>query len=210
MRIFKLSTLLAFFIGCQTAWSDPIFYEVDDLGDGDATTWQYNYTVGNEIGVDIDWFTIFFDPALYVFDLVSDGVGSIVDPTIFDGPDDWDTFVFPPDDIFGLIVDGEFNGFALVDLIAPGILVDGFSIAFTWLGDPTTTPGSQPFTLFVDVLPLGPEDRPDLTNHTQFTQLAPTVAVSEPGTLALVGIGLLAFGLSRRRSNQLRVNRTAT
>lgn len=190
MRILKLSTLLAFIIGCQTAWSDPIFYEVDDLGDGDATTWQYNYTVGNQTGGDIDWFTIFFDPLLYVFDLTvtPDGFEE-VDPNIFDGPADWDVFVAPPDEFFGVLEYGFYDGFALGDFIVPGELVGGFSIVFTWLGDPDTAPGSQPFTLFGDGLP---------DNPTLFTQQM-VVAVPEPGTLTLFCIGLLALGISRRR-----------
>lgn len=196
MKIFKLSTLLALLIANHSAWSDPIFYEAENLG-GD--TWEYKYTVGNDTGVAFDWFSIFFDPADYTFDF----------DAAISGPDGWDFLAIPPELLFPGPEDdqaGIFDvcGFFDVDIcfgddvfVLPGELVGSFTIVFDWLGSPGTTPGSQPFTLFGDDLPVGPDGQTDLTNHTLFTQ--PLVSVPEPGTIVLLGVGITLFGLFRRR-----------
>ncbi len=76
--------------------------------------------------------------------------------------------------------------------VGPGELLGGFSMTFNWLG--TGAPGSQPFTLFGDNLPL------DLNGYTLFTQPLNAHPVPEPGTLTLLGAGLLGLmGVRRRR-----------
>lgn len=197
MHSLKLSAVLALLLGSQLALSSPIFYEVENVG-GD--TWQYTYSVGNETGSIIDWFTIFFDPALYLFDLVVDPFGfEEVDPNVLDGPAGWDLFAAPPDFFFPGSPDnseGLFDVCGFVDdflpcfgnaAVNPGALVGGFTVRFDWLGGPGSTPGSQPFTLFGEDLPATP---------TLFTQ---PVAVSEPGSLTLLGVGLLLLLFGRRR-----------
>jgi hypothetical protein len=199
MRALKLTMLLAGLFGAQAAVSSPIFYEVESLG---GNTYRYNYTVGNEIGEPIDWFTIWFDPELYWFDF--DAVAG--------GPAGWDVFVAPPEFLFpgdpdnqyGLFdACGFFDDFLPCDgaaAILPGELIGGFSIVFDWLGAIGTMPGSQPFTLFGDDLP----DNPLL-----FTQPLASVAVSEPATLGLFGSALLMLGLMRRRAYEVRSTRLA-
>lgn len=209
MRSLKLSTMMVLIFGVQIASADPIFYDVENIG-GD--TWQYTYTVGNETGGIIDWFTIFFDPLLYAFDLTTDADGfEEVDPNIASGPDGWDIFVAPPDFFFPGSADnsdGFFDACGFLDDFLPcfgdafvdtGQLVGGFSIAFDWLGGPGTTPGSQPFTLYGDGLP---------TNPTSFTQLMTPVSVPEPGSFALLLTGLMVL-LGRRRRNLSALTRSA-
>ena len=182
----------ALLLGVQTAMASPIFYDVEDNGDGQ---WTYHYTVGNETGESIDWFTIFFDFDLYSMDLVSGPFGEEVDPATYDGPADWDLLVAPPDGLFPGDPDnqpGFYDGFAFGAPVGPGELLGGFSITFNWLG--TGAPGSQPFTLFGDNLPF------DLNGYTLFTQPLNAHAVPEPGTLTLLGAGLLGLmGVRRRR-----------
>ncbi len=169
------------------ALANPIFYEVENLG---ADTWQYTYTVGNETASPIDQFTIFFDPSLYAFDLVSTPGGLQVDPSVYSGPADWDVLVAPPDLLFPGPDDDQFgfyDALGLATAVEPGDLVTAFSIQFTWLG--TGTPGSQPFTLFGDdLLPV--------LGENFFTQPL-VVAVSEPATFLLMALGSL-FAVRRR------------
>lgn len=169
------------------AHSNPIFYEVENLG---GSTWQYTYTVGNETGTPIDQFTIFFDPNLYAFDLIAGPGGLQVDPAIYAGPAGWDIFVAPPDPLFPGPADDQFgfyDGLGLGTDVAPGELLSGFTIEFTWLG--SGAPGSQPFTLFGD-------DLLDEFNDNFFTQ--PLVQpIPGPATLLLLIPGLLGLALLR-------------
>lgn len=186
MRSLTLSALLVLMLGSQPAWSNPIFYEVENLG-GDA--WQYTYTAGNETAGPIDWFTIFFDFDLYSFNLISGPFGDEVDPASYDGPADWDIFVAPPELLFPGSADnqpGFFDAFALELPIGPGGLVGGFDMTFEWLG--VGMPGAQPFTLFGDdLLPT--------FGDNLFTQPLQVTSVPEPGALLLLGTGLfLMFG----------------
>lgn len=187
MRLWPQFVLVSLLIGPVNAWANPIYFEVDNIS-GDV--WQYTYTVANNTGANINWFSIFFDFDLYEFDLISDPMGDLVDPGIFGGPVGWDLLVLPPDPLFPGPADdqpGLYDGFALGAPIAPGEFVAGFTIQFHWLG--TGTPGSQPFTLFgEDLLPV--------LSDNFFTQPFP---VTEPGTLLLLCVGLLF--VRRRHKN---------
>ena len=188
MQAPRLAALLRLIVA-QQAFADPIFYEVENLG-GDE--WRYSYTVGNDTGGPIDWFTIWFDPALYEFSLVDLGGPDLeVDPGDYDGPADWDLFVAAPDPLFPGPIDDQFgfyDAFCFFCAVEPGTETSGFTMIFTWLGGPATAPGPQPFTLFGENLPADP---------TLFTELR-TASVAEPGTLALLALGLLGVAARRR------------
>ncbi len=184
MKMFTALVGAVFMLISPLANASPIFYWTKHV-EGDR--WQYDYAVGNEIGTDIDWFTIWFDPSLYELDTVDFGFGEEVDPDSYVGPAEWDIFVAAPDPLFTPPPTddqfGFYDAFAFGDPVSPGQLVSGFSITFTWLGD--GTPGSQPFTLFGDDL------LPELQDN-YFTQ------VPEPGTLGLLGACIALLGFARR------------
>lgn len=190
MRVLKLLIVLPMVLGLRIASADPIYYEAENLG---GNTWRYDYTVANDTGAPIDWFTIFFDPLAYAFEMLAPAFFE-VDPSIVGNPDGWDILVAAPDPFFPGSPDdqsGFYDGFALfAPPIAPGESLGGFSIEFEWLG--AGTPGSQPFTLGGLGLGEGP---------ARFTEPFPTVSVSEPGTLLLLATGLAALARRRRSTS---------
>jgi hypothetical protein len=194
MRLMKLAGFLTAIFGWQLCWSNPIYYEVENLG-GDV--WQYSYTAGNETGAAIDWFTIFFDFDLYAFDLVAGPFGDEVDPNAVGGPADWEVFVAPPEPLFPGPADdqpGFFDAFALGPFIEPDDLLSGFTVVFTWLGE--GTPGVQPHTLYGD-------DLQPLLGDNLLTRPLLAGDVPEPGTLLLFVAGLLGLTAVRRRRTSI-------
>lgn len=93
---------------------------------------------------------------------------------------DWDAISLQPD--LGLSSNGSYDAQALH--AAPS-LADDFRLTAVWLG--TGSPGAQPFTIY----------------NSSFTPISSgqTTSVPEPGSVALVGYGLAALCLRRRRSD---------
>ena len=188
-----LAAVAASLLWVGQAAASPIFYEVEHLG-GD--TWRYHYTLGNQTGTPIESFRIYFDYGLYEFELteveIFPGFTALeVDPATYAGPGDWDVYVAPTDEIFGLPLDGWFDALALGAPHAPGALLGGFSIVFSFLG--AGAPGSQ----FVELLDAFGET----VLGSGFTEPLAVVGVPEPGTLGLLALGLLA-GMHRRARAQ--------
>lgn len=150
-----------------------IDYDLTSLG-GDS--YRYDYTVTNDgslgAGVALEWFAILFDPALY-----DESSLSIVTP---DPPaSDWDELILGS----GLLVDAAYDVLALAGGVAPGDLVSGFAVEFTWIG--AGTPGAQVFEIY---------DRQTLAVlETGLT------AVPEPSTLALLLLSLPAIAVAAKR-----------
>lgn len=147
-----------------------------DTGGGDL--WQYSYFVSAPTPPfpDADTgFTIYFDLDYYS--------GLAVGAT----PSGWDVIVAEPAP--ALSADGFFDAFALT---SPAPLSSPFLVSFIWSG--TGRPGSQPFEVyeFANInLPINIYE----TGRTT----SPEVGVPEPGTLLLLGTGLLGLVATRRR-----------
>jgi len=193
-----LAAALAVSLLCAgQALASPIFYATEHLG-GD--TWRYDYTLGNQTGAPIESFRIYFDFGLYEFELTEvelfPGFTALeVDPGSYAGPANWDIYVAPTDEIFGVPLDGYFDALALGAPHAPGALLGGFSIVFSFLG--AGAPGSQYFELLdafgTNVLGSG------------FTQRMAIVDVPEPGSAGLLALGLLAAWRFRIRAVHTRM-----
>ena len=146
-----------------------IQYSVSDLGGG---TWEYTYAVENDLGFDIDEFTIWFDYTLYK------------NLAVIASPADWDSIVIEPDT--DIPDDGFFDSLFLVSGIVDGASLGGFLVSFDYLG--AGTPGSQFFEIVdpdtFDVLDVG------------FTTVT---AIPVPGAAWLLGSALGLFGWMRRK-----------
>jgi len=92
---------------------------------------------------------------------------------------EWDSIVWQPDS--GLPDDGVYDALALVDVAS---LADPFTVSFVWLG--TGAPGAQFFDVYDSSF-----------NTVESGQSAP---VPEPGTILLVGSGLIGLAGLRKKA----------
>ena len=140
-----------------------------DLG---GSVWEATFSITNDLAVDINQFTVYFDVASYR----SLGLG----PT----PTDWDAIVLQPDPL--LPDDGIYDALALTAGLAPGTSLGGFTVQFLFLG--AGAPGPLQFDI-VD---------PDTFDVLASGASVPTVVPLPAAAWLLVsGCWLLTF--SRRR-----------
>jgi|SRR5271165_903011 len=156
-----------------------VTYTATDIS---GSTWQYNYTVTNDLTVNLTEFTTFFSLGQYS-NLVTESA-----------PGTWSPIVAQPDP--NLPNDGLYDSLALDSGLATGATESGFSVQFTYLG--TGTPGSQLFN-FVDCSGF-----PCVTLAAGDTTLSGgTVAVPEIDTASTLGamtffLGMLVVMRGRR------------
>lgn len=155
-----------------------IQFQTTDLADvvaGDDL-WQYQYLISDfTFGAD-QGFSIYFDTTLF---------SNLQDPPPAVGSD-WDLISVQPD--LQLPSDGFFDGLALMNGAS---LTLPFSLTFNWLGGSGSQPGSQ----FFEIYQLDQSGALSVLESGQTTSRVP-----EPSTLALLGMGLAAAVLRRRRS----------
>jgi uncharacterized protein (TIGR03382 family) len=145
-----------------------ITYQATDLPNvpGPGDRWQYSYQIsGGSFGA-FGGFNVLFSPALY-----SNVQGTPPSPN-----PDWvvtTTPPFPPADAL----------YTATALVSNPSLVGPFTVSFDWLG--AGSPGSQPFEVF--------DETGFLPSEGGLTQAQAQGQVPLPGTLALLGLGLLAL-----------------
>ncbi|HVP11984.1 MAG TPA: hypothetical protein VMV94_12455 [Phycisphaerae bacterium] len=129
-----VSALAMSLIATQASYAGDVdvAYTLTNLG---TNHWQYTYDVtNNALVLTVEEFTIWFDLADF-------RNLSITTP---DPPSsNWDELVTQPDPLLG--DDGYYDALALSAPIGVGQSVQGFSVAFEWLGP--GIPGQQPFDI---------------------------------------------------------------
>ena len=146
---------------------------VQGVGGESANLLRYTYYL-SDIALQCDQeLNIRFDPAL--FGSLSNGTGS----------PGFDVLLFQPNQPAGAF--GDFSALSMMDQTSE---TSRFSVDFLYLGSGVS--GPQPY--FINQFDANGGFR---TLESGFTSPAQTAPVPEPGTLALCGAVLLAFGASR-------------
>jgi hypothetical protein len=169
-----LTSLLLVFLLVPVAISGAttISYEATDLTDTTPgeDLWQYSYTVDDFLFNNMNYGFTIF----FDYSLYAD----LEDPPPYVNSD-WDLLVWQPDS--GIPDDGAYDAFALADGAS---LADPFTVSFVWLG--IGAPGAQSFDVY------------DTAFDT--VESGQTAPVPEPGTILLVGSGLLGLAGLRKKA----------
>lgn len=168
-----LTTLLLFFLLMPVAISSAttILYEATDLADTTPGEDLWQYTyIVGDFVFDTDFGFTVF------FDYQLYANLEAPPPSV---NSDWDPIVWQPDS--GIPDDGAYDALALVNGAS---LADPFTVSFVWLG--TGAPGAQSFDVYDSSF-----------NTVESGQSAP---VPEPGTILLLGSGLIGLAGLRKKA----------
>jgi len=180
-------TLASGLMAIASSANAQVSYTATDIS---GSTWEYNYTITNDLTVNLTEFTTFFN------------VGQYNNLEVVSAPSNWEggggVLAINPDP--SLPAAGFFDAEAADAGLAPGASQGGFSVEFTYLGG--GTPGPQLFN-FVDSSTYATLEAGNTTlasssgtGPTQAPEMDPSSLVA---ALTLL-LGLLAVTRSRRDS----------
>jgi len=174
----SFAALVILVVSFQTdATATLIEVESAEIGAG---VYEYSFELFNEdIVLGIEEFAVYFD-----VDLFAEILGVTVSSA-------WDPFIAQPEP--ALPDDGFVDFLALLDPLYVGDSLL-FAVSFEVIG---SAPPGDLFFEIIDPFEFSVIDE----GFTQFREPdgEPTVGIPEPGTLALLSIGLIGMGLARRR-----------
>jgi hypothetical protein len=168
---------VALLYGTSFANAVIIESELTNLG---GSSYQYEFNVINDnLATGIEEFSIYFDYTQYE------------NLSVVASPADWDSIVIQPS--LSLPDDGFFDSLFLSAPLALGASLDGFSVAFDWLGS-VAGPAAygNEFDIFdfnFNIVASGATTAPVVN---------PPNPVSEPSLLSLMGLVLLFVGVRKR------------
>jgi hypothetical protein len=178
MKAFYNIAFLLLLLVTHSAKASIIDYRLTALG---GNSYQYDYIVTNDgslgPGVEIEWFAIQFDPALY-----DQSSLTIVTPEPL--ASDWDQLILGS----GLLVPATYDVLTFSSGIAEGSSVAGFAVQFNWLG--AGLPGSQSFEVY------DPATNDLIEQGITTTTVVPIPSAFVMFLTSLLGIG--SFNVKRR------------
>ncbi|QHJ11426.1 hypothetical protein FX988_01655 [Paraglaciecola mesophila] len=176
MKVILYLTLL---VSSMNANALLIHTQVTKLSD---QQYQADYQIYNDTQGAVDGLMVYFQYGL--FDNLS----------LFSSPADWDVFVAPPEDLFGVQEDGFADALALVAPLQAGDTLNGLSVVFDWLGDTDVITSMQRFETY-------DANTFEVTSAGEY-QLGFTQSVSAPAN-ALFFIALISLiGMISRRNTR--------